>query len=127
MAPVTYCLLYLDEELRREEQTQKESEQASQAMYEHPIHHHHHYDHYDGMHQMAPEDYDNLMPDPLQFVSMMGAPPPPPMVPPPQPERADKNEPVLPPGKTNSTQLVAFMQNNEFSLRHRRGRRRSGY
>lgn len=60
--------------------------------------HHHSMYHYDGMHQMAPEDYDNLMPDPMQFVSMMGAPPPPPMVPPPQPERADKNEPVLPPG-----------------------------
>lgn len=51
---------------------------------------------YDNMHQMAHEDYDDLMPDPMQFVSLMGAPPPPPMVPPPQ--RADKNEPVLPPG-----------------------------
>lgn len=51
---------------------------------------------YDGMHQM--EDYDDLMPDPMQFVSLMGAPPPPPMVPPPQIQRADKNEPVLPPG-----------------------------
>lgn len=53
---------------------------------------------YDGMHQMAPEDYDDLMPDPMQFVSLMGAPPPPPMVPPPQQQRDDKNEPVLPPG-----------------------------
>lgn len=61
--------------------------------------------HYDGMHAMAAEDYDNLMPDPMQFVSMMGAPPPPPMVPPPPPppvqqqqlQRID-TEPVLPPG-----------------------------
>lgn len=63
-------------------------------------HHHHHQQHqnpYDGMQQMAMEDYDDLMPDPMQFVSLMGAPPPPPMVPP--PTHIDKNEPVLPPGK----------------------------
>lgn len=48
--------------------------------------------------QMPMEDYDDLMPDPMQFVSLMGsAPPPPPMVPPP-PSTVDKNEPVLPPG-----------------------------
>lgn len=47
--------------------------------------------------QMPMEDYDDLMPDPMQFVSLMGvAPPPPPMVPP--PTTVDKNEPVLPPG-----------------------------
>lgn len=91
--------IFLDEELRREELSQKESEEVTtHLMYGNPMEHHSMY-HYDGMHQMAPEDYDNLMPDPMQFVSMMGAPPPPPMVPPPKPERADKNEPVLPPGK----------------------------
>lgn len=54
---------------------------------------------YDGMHQMAPEDYDDLMPDPMQFVSLMGAPPPPPMVPPPSAQiQMQQSEPVLPPG-----------------------------
>lgn len=56
---------------------------------------------YDGnVQQMPMEDYDDLMPDPMQFVSLMGvAPPPPPMVPPPQSApTVDKNEPVLPPG-----------------------------
>lgn len=52
---------------------------------------------YDNMQHMQMEDYDDLMPDPMQFVSLMGAPPPPPMVPPP-PSKIDKNEPVLPPG-----------------------------
>lgn len=54
---------------------------------------------YDGnVQQMSMEDYDDLMPDPMQFVSLMGpAPPPPPMVPPPS-STVDKNEPVLPPG-----------------------------
>lgn len=51
---------------------------------------------YDNMQHMQMEDYDDLMPDPMQFVSLMGAPPPPPMVPP--PSSIDKNEPVLPPG-----------------------------
>lgn len=51
---------------------------------------------YDNMQHMQMEDYDDLMPDPMQFVSLMGAPPPPPMVPP--PSTIDKNEPVLPPG-----------------------------
>lgn len=56
---------------------------------------------YDGnVQQMSMEDYDDLMPDPMQFVSLMGAaPPPPPMVPPPPSTViVDKNEPVLPPG-----------------------------
>lgn len=44
------------------------------------------------------DDYDDLMPDPMQFVSLMGAPPPPPMVPPPA-DMEDKNEQVLPPGE----------------------------
>ncbi|KAJ6635398.1 Zinc finger matrin-type protein, partial [Pseudolycoriella hygida] len=45
---------------------------------------------------MSMEDYDDLMPDPMQFVSLMGAaPPPPPRIP---PSTVDKNEPVLPPG-----------------------------
>lgn len=61
---------------------------------------------YDGMQHMSAEDYDDLMPDPLQFVSMMGAPPPPPMVPPPQQIMIDKNEPVLPPGKYMKTRIL---------------------
>lgn len=58
--------------------------------------------------QMPMEDYDDLMPDPMQFVSLMGAaPPPPPMVPPP-PSTVDKNEPVLPPGLLETkTKFVA--------------------
>lgn len=55
------------------------------------------YQAYDNMQHMQMEDYDDLMPDPMQFVSLMGAPPPPPMVPPPS-SMIDKNEPVLPPG-----------------------------
>lgn len=55
------------------------------------------YQAYDNMQHMQMEDYDDLMPDPMQFVSLMGAPPPPPMVPPPN-SMMDKNEPVLPPG-----------------------------
>lgn len=49
---------------------------------------------YDNMQPMMMDDYDDLMPDPMQFVSLMGAPPPPPMVPPPIIEE----DPVLPPG-----------------------------
>ena len=59
---------------------------------------------------MAPEDYDDLMPDPMQFVSLMGAPPPPPMVPP--PVIVDKNEPVLPPGIINKS-FSHIQLNNE--------------
>lgn len=51
------------------------------------------------IHHMLPpvEDYDDLMPDPLQYVSLMGAPPPPPMTTHRPVENI--NEPVLPPGK----------------------------
>lgn len=41
------------------------------------------------------DEYDDLMPDPMQYVSLMGAPPPPPI----EPTIAPKDEtPVLPPG-----------------------------
>lgn len=41
------------------------------------------------------DEYDDLMPDPMQYVSMMGAPPPPPVEPTPVPK---DETPVLPPG-----------------------------
>lgn len=41
-------------------------------------------------------EYDDLMPDPVQFVSLMGAPPPPPSRPPPQHTEDEKD--ILPPG-----------------------------
>lgn len=93
--------IQLDEELRKEEislseQQIYEQNQAVQAPTETNHHQHYHQNPYDGMQQMSMEDYDDLMPDPMQFVSLMGAPPPPPMVPP--PTHIDKNEPVLPPG-----------------------------
>lgn len=41
------------------------------------------------------DEYDDLMPDPIQYVSLMGAPPPPPV----DPAIAQEDEaPVLPPG-----------------------------
>lgn len=49
------------------------------------------YEHYD-MGMMV--DYDDLMPDPMQFVTLMGAPPPPPSGPPP----AEHDKDILPPG-----------------------------
>lgn len=45
------------------------------------------------------EDYDDLMPDPLQYVSLMGAPPPPPANAEARRLAELNNEPVLPPGK----------------------------
>lgn len=52
-------------------------------------------------HVLPAEEYDDLMPDPVQYFSLMsGAPPPPPVpVPPPSVPIADPNEPVLPPGR----------------------------
>lgn len=44
----------------------------------------------------ANDEYDDLMPDPMQYVSLMGAPPPPPIEPTIPPE---DDTPVLPPGK----------------------------
>lgn len=43
------------------------------------------------------EDFDELMPDPLQYMSIMGAPPPPPVAENERPPGVDE-EPVLPPG-----------------------------
>lgn len=77
--------------------TEATSESAENANY---------HSYYDGSQQMPMEDYDDLMPDPMQFVSLMGpAPPPPPMVPPP-PATVDKNEPVLPPGLLNKKKRI---------------------
>lgn len=53
------------------------------------------------------DEYDDLMPDPMQYVSLMGAPPPPPSdisaVPPPE------EPPVLPPGTFSSS--ILFTRN----------------
>lgn len=50
--------------------------------------------------QPQAEEYDDLMPDPLQYYSIMsGAPPPPPVPVPVAPPATVVNEPVLPPGK----------------------------
>lgn len=83
---LTFCLI--EEEIKKVETT---TEAVANPTY--------HSNYYEGaVQQMPMEDYDDLMPDPMQFVSLMGsAPPPPPMVPPP-PSTVDKNEPVLPPG-----------------------------
>lgn len=43
------------------------------------------------------DDYDDLMPDPMQYVSLMGAPPPPPIAP--SIPLEEEEAPVLPPGK----------------------------
>ncbi|XP_055846774.1 zinc finger matrin-type protein CG9776 [Episyrphus balteatus] len=42
-------------------------------------------------------EYEDLMPDPVQFVSLMGAPPPPPSLPPPQ-QYVEEEKDILPPG-----------------------------
>lgn len=56
------------------------------------------YSQHGSIHHVLPApDYEDLMPDPMQFVSIMGVPPPPPTA-----NTAtfeDANEPVLPPGK----------------------------
>lgn len=79
---------FTEEELKKPETTPETVENPN---------YHSYYD--TNVQQMPMEDYDDLMPDPMQFVSLMGAaPPPPPMVPPPPTSTVDKNEPVLPPG-----------------------------
>lgn len=51
------------------------------------------------------DEYDDLMPDPMQYVSLMGAPPPPPV----DPTVAQENEaPVLPPGTHISGYIEIF-------------------
>lgn len=52
--------------------------------------------HHDNMERIEMEDCDDLMPDPMQFVSLMGAPPPPPNRPP--PSNIYDDGPELPPG-----------------------------
>ncbi|XP_037039241.1 zinc finger matrin-type protein CG9776 isoform X1 [Bradysia coprophila] len=80
-------------------QTNEEEVKKTETTTESVANPNYHANYYEGsVQQMPMEDYDDLMPDPMQFVSLMGpAPPPPPMVPPP-PSTVDKNEPVLPPG-----------------------------
>lgn len=48
---------------------------------------------------VVPEDYEELMPDPMHFATIMtgNAPPPPPVV---EVRRPEDNEPILPPGNT---------------------------
>lgn len=62
------------------------------------------YSSHGSIHHILPpvtEEYDDLMPDPMQYVSLMGAPPPPPIA-----ETIHiaevHSEPVLPPGNTFS-------------------------
>lgn len=43
-------------------------------------------------------DYEDLMPDPMQYVTLMGAPPPPPSEPPPIENEDDDEKDILPPG-----------------------------
>lgn len=65
-------------------------------------------------HVLQPDDYDDLMPDPLQYFTLMsGAPPPPPAPVPAPPAIADPNEPVLPPGR-----ILAFDSNAKILIEH---------
>ncbi|CAD7092286.1 unnamed protein product [Hermetia illucens] len=71
------------------------------------------YEHYD-MGMMV--DYDDLMADPMQFVTLMGAPMPPPSGPPP----ADHDKDILPPG-IDESEVDAFPKSISDAIILRKG------